>query len=80
MEYDPETCATAGELRDMGFPIPDSIPDCGWVPRASVRVNPASATDVDPNDPTVVRFTTDVDFLEPFRWMHFQGLMPLEGP
>ncbi len=65
-EYDPATCITAGELRQLGIALPEGIPDCGWVPRAAIRshvtgsqITPAGALEVD----MTVRFD------EPFRWV-----------
>lgn len=34
-EYDPDTCWTAKELREFGFDVPETIPDCGWIPKTS---------------------------------------------
>lgn len=35
-EYDSEKCVTAGELRQLGIPIPEGIPDVAWVPRTAL--------------------------------------------
>lgn len=35
-EYNEAEHVTAGELRGMGAPILDSIPDCAWTPRAEL--------------------------------------------
>ena len=37
-KYDPATCITAGELRSMGMKIPDTVPDCGWIPRFGIKM------------------------------------------
>ena len=65
--YDPATCITAGELREAGAEVPDNVPDCGWVPRASMRLTPGKAT----HDTKTKRLSIDVGltFTEPFRWV-----------
>ncbi len=35
--YDPKRCTTAGQIRQMGFPIPEEIPDNAWVPNKSIK-------------------------------------------
>jgi hypothetical protein len=68
MTYDPDLHVTAGELRGMGVPIPEDIPDCGWVPKESFRVglgDPKQRKDGEwPLDITVTYI-----FTEPFRWV-----------
>lgn len=48
-EYDPGTCVTAEELRAMGLDLPETVPDCAWLPRASVKVGTGRAR-FDPED------------------------------
>lgn len=38
--YNPETCLTASELRNLGFPVPSEIPDGAWVPKWAIRIEP----------------------------------------
>lgn len=67
--YDPETCVKAGELRAAGIPVSDDIPDCGWIPRASIRQEVVGVTGVDRQ--LTVHLT--VTFEEPFRSIHIEG-------
>jgi hypothetical protein len=68
-EYDPKTCITAGELRAARVEVPDSIPDCGWVPKASIRLGvPEGSVDGDGN----LVINTPVEFTEPMRWISFK--------
>jgi hypothetical protein len=64
-KYDPETCITAKELRDAGIPIPDAIPDEGWIPSGTMRMV-ATQVKQDIKDPTLLRFTASVEFFSPF--------------
>jgi len=41
-DYDPKTCVTAEELRAMGVVFDADVPDCAWVPRASLVPDPGS--------------------------------------
>jgi hypothetical protein len=34
--YDPETCVTAGQLRRIGFGIPDLVPEMAWVSKSDI--------------------------------------------
>ncbi len=61
-DYDPKTCVTAGCLRSIGWPIPEEIPDCGWVPWTSMQVIDVSLHD-DGMGFVSVQFTT------PFKWV-----------
>ena len=67
-EYKPDTCITAGELRESGFNIPEHVPDCAWIPRGSLSPEPESLKVTDGGNSTVkiawaARLTT------PFRWV-----------
>jgi len=64
-EYDPGTCVTAQKLRDVGIDIPDTVPDCAWVPRASIQVG-----NIDVKDQGDGFFSCDIVsvFTEPFQW------------
>lgn len=37
MEYNPNTCLTAGYLRSIGVPLPDSVADRSFIPRSAVQ-------------------------------------------
>jgi hypothetical protein len=37
-KYDSLTCITAEEIRALGASLPESIPNCAWIPRASVEL------------------------------------------
>jgi hypothetical protein len=39
--YDPETCVTAGTLRERGCPVTSDIPDHAWIPKDAVEAIPA---------------------------------------
>jgi len=65
-EYDPDTCFTAGELRDIGYPIPKRIPDVAWIPKWSMRPLPNTCRTF-LADSCIVRF--EVEFTQPFRWL-----------
>lgn len=66
-EYDPFTCVTAGELRDMGLAVPQSIPDVAWVPRRSIEWGAGQGT----FDEATSRLTATITarFTEPFRYI-----------
>jgi hypothetical protein len=55
---------TAGELRAMGYAIPDNIPDCGNIPRHSMQMR-ATGGDVSGDTLTM---NLEVTFTEPFTW------------
>lgn len=67
MDYDNKTCVTAMELRSVGIPIPESIPDCAWVPRRAMIPKIGEFT-AGPEQ-GVVSITTYIEFAEPFRWV-----------
>lgn len=69
-EYDERTCITAGELRALGLAIPASIPDPGWVRRASIRWLPGKCTST-AQDLREGRFSISMqaEFTEPFEWI-----------
>lgn len=74
-EYDPKTCITAGEFREMGATLPEGIPDCAWVPRDSVTWS--LAIDVSPNPPPPERGKISVPlmilFNKPFKWVEIKA-------
>lgn len=55
---------TACELRKVGIPIPDSVPDFATIPRSAVVVSPGKFT---PDGSIGVNVDTYVTFTEPFR-------------
>lgn len=77
VEYNPTTCITAGELRSMGIPIPESIPDCGWVQRLSIEFKPPSHVEAD--DEGKVKFAFNVKIHEPFHWVTTTFTVPTES-
>ncbi len=68
MEYDPHTCVTAGELRKIGMHIPDSIPDCAWVPRWSFEPGEVECGEPD-GDQGRVDMRVTMRFNMPFQWV-----------
>lgn len=64
----PELCLTAGELRAMGGKPPDSIPDCAWVPRHSIRIEPGEFS---MDDDGVMHGSVVWSFTVPFTWVEF---------
>jgi hypothetical protein len=69
-EYDEVTCITAGELRAQGFPILESIPDCGWIHRHSMRFHPGKC-ELYADDSTRIHVSISVEYTEAFRWIEF---------
>ena len=66
-EYDETTCITAGELRTAGIAVPATIPDCGWVPRSSIKYGTAKAS----GDVAAGRLSVSIpiEFTVPFQWI-----------
>lgn len=64
MGYDPLTCITAEELRDCGIPVPETVPDCAWVPDESIKTD-VECGPGDREDDIKCVFT--YTFLSPFR-------------
>lgn len=77
MEYDPRTCITAGQLRAAGAPVDDDLPDCAWVPWASVDYEVGKAT----GGPDLGSITCPITmtFSEPFRWVSLKLKMGPDG-
>lgn len=78
-EYDPATCITAGELREMGFPVPDEIPDCGWVPRTEMVMNAEPESTPEDINAQILRMDMRLDFKVPFKWIEFKSVITKEG-
>lgn len=56
---------SAGELRDLLCPIPDTIPDCATIPRSGIKLEVGEVTAE--GDNLVVDFL--YTFEEPFSWL-----------
>lgn len=69
MEYDEDVCITAGELRKQNYKIPETIPDCAWILKWSIRDIPDSVKVEKVGDRTF-KFSYSVEFTEPFRWLN----------
>jgi hypothetical protein len=68
IEYNEETCVTAGALREVGVPIPENVPDCAWVPRWSFRPEVVQGSAHDDGQGRM-SIGIAVRFDEPFRWV-----------
>jgi len=66
-EYDACLDITAGELKALGYPIPDDIPNCAWVPRTALKVT-AGKAEYGPDKDTV-HFDMVLTLEVPFRWV-----------
>lgn len=80
VEYDPATCITAGELRAVGVPVPDNIPDCGWVPRWAWTFKAEPAEHQAAQSPDVISMEVSHRFSEPFRWVDVKALVEKAAP
>lgn len=66
-EYDAEIDITAGELRHLGLPISDNIPDVAWIPRTAFL---GTRCDFEEDDSTgIVRGSLEFMITKPFRWI-----------
>ncbi len=68
--YDPRTCLTAGEVRAIGVELPESVPDCAWVPRWAMRTELGKVTDGD--TPGSVDMMIGISFSVPFTWIELK--------
>ena len=75
--YDFELHVTAGELRALGADVSAEVPDCAYVPRASIRVG--EATEEPSDDPNVLALSLPIDLDEPFRWVEVKLTLPRYG-
>lgn len=66
---------TAEELRRLGFPVPDSIPDVGNVATESVVVTCKGEASSD----SAINLKIGLEFLEPFEWVNMTMTVPKEG-
>lgn len=72
--FDPATCITAAELRSIGVHVPANIPDCGWIPRGSMRmgsIKPASTPEEIAKG--VLNVNLETVFTQPFRWIELKA-------
>jgi hypothetical protein len=76
-EYDPEIHITAGELRERGWKIADSIPDCAWIRYGAWK--PTGYQIHGPNVDYTIAGKMSFEFTEPFNWVTFTFSMPEEG-
>lgn len=56
---------TAGELREIGIPVPDTIPDVASIERAAVQIAPGDPV----RDGDKIRMKLNVSFSKPFEWI-----------
>lgn len=68
LTYDPSVDITAGEIRAMGWPVPEDIPDCAHTPRSSLRWKSGGAK-MDESDPGKIVFSLGLEFTMPFQWI-----------
>lgn len=65
-DYDPTTCITAAEMRASGWRVPDDVPECAWVPRASLRFDKFTRSRMDGN---TLRGVVSMTMTVPFQWV-----------
>lgn len=58
---------TACELREMGVPIPSSIPDCASIPRSAMKMSVGEVTSM--NGEKTVVMNVDINFTASFEWI-----------
>ncbi len=66
MEYDENTCITAGYFRDIGLYIPETIPDDAWVSKLSVK----DFFKIEKTGEQSFKFIYGLEFTEPFKWLN----------
>lgn len=69
---------TAGELRATGYDVPLSIPDCGHISRASIRVDIVADSALGSGGMIGVSFSTT--FTEPFEWIEASVTVDRSAP
>jgi hypothetical protein len=69
IEFDETTCITAGQLRALGWPLPETIPDVGWIPLASIKTTFRVDRTTNPMATGMLRGEIVHEFTEPFRWV-----------
>lgn len=65
-DYDPATCITAGEFRAMGVTIDARVPDCAWVPKASISW---AAGEAKLSENGRLSMSVHGGLSQPFRWI-----------
>lgn len=65
-KYDPATCVTARELREIGLPIPEDIPDVAWCHRSALHV---ALNNVEDKGNGVVYLKFEMIFDQPLEWI-----------
>jgi hypothetical protein len=75
-EYNSDIHITAAALRGMGFKVPDTIPDCAFVPRYAIQFH--SSRPVIDGERCSVSFKIHVD--QPFLWLEAQTELENQGP
>lgn len=71
--YNAWTCVTAGELREAGIPIDEKIPDCAWIPRASMELKVGEPTF---GADRSLSCELSISFGEPFHWVSVDVTIP----
>jgi len=77
-EYNEHTCITAAELREMGFKIPEHIPNCAWVPRDSLLPVGDLSIEADSHDNSRFHMSLFTRFTKPFKWIGADVVIPME--
>ena len=68
--YNPETCITAKEFRDMGVELPQNIPDWAWIGRTGYVVGIDDSRSVSGNPETgQITIHTRIRFTQSFRYI-----------
>lgn len=65
-EYDAATCWTVAELRGMGIPVPESVPEEGWIRRCDLKFE---MEEVAGSADGVFTVKMRAMFLAPVRWI-----------
>jgi hypothetical protein len=63
------TRISAGELRAIGLPIPDDVPDCAWIPRSAMLIEVTEVT----AENGILTTHLVTRFSEPFKWVSVTG-------
>lgn len=69
-DYDPQTCITAKEFRDMGVELPKNIPDFAWMERIGYVIEIDDSRPASGNPETgQILIPTQIRFTQPFRYI-----------
>lgn len=74
LSYDPETCITAGEMRCLGFEVPENIPDAAWCRRSSLHMVLDNVAQGE-NNTVVMNFM--IHLSEPLQWVELDFVVSL---